>query len=167
MIDNLSISVHVFSMRKLTSLLVDEILLLRYMKCSTNFRILRLKVELTLSCLRHVLFAFTLRPMFLAACFRLRCRDLAWRSNLIPDIDGKWSEYYWHTVSLKETIIAIIMVYKNIKAMVNKLDSDWYGRWSLTRRYISIISVYDLSRLCTINVSRSNKRKWFQFKEKE
>ena len=37
-IDNLSIAVHTFAKRTLVSLSVDEILLLRYVNFSTNFR---------------------------------------------------------------------------------------------------------------------------------
>ena len=32
---------------------------------------------------------------------------------------------------------------------------------------ISIIYVYNLSRLCTTNVNRSNKRKWFQIRKEK
>ena len=37
--------------------------------------------------------------------------------------------------------------------------------WSLARRYISTIYVYNLHRLCTLNVDRSNQRKWFYTKK--
>ena len=80
MIDNISIAVHAFSVQKLTLLLVYEILLLRYVNCSTNFRGLPLKVEMA-PCLRYiksVLFAFMLRPMPPAAWYKLCSWDLAW-----------------------------------------------------------------------------------------
>ena len=51
MIDNLSIAVHPFPMRILTSLSIDEILLPRYVNWSTNIRCLALKVEMAPSCL--------------------------------------------------------------------------------------------------------------------
>ena len=54
LIDNLFIAVQTFAWHMLTSLLVDEILLLRYVNLSTNFRGLSLKVEMTLSCLKHI-----------------------------------------------------------------------------------------------------------------
>ena len=47
MVVNLSIAVHELHLRMLTSLSVDEILLLRYMNWSTNFRGLILNVEMT------------------------------------------------------------------------------------------------------------------------
>ena len=63
MIDNLSIALQDFALCMLTSFSVDEILLPRYMNCSTNFRGLPLK-GIALSCLKHmdpVLLAFTER----------------------------------------------------------------------------------------------------------
>ena len=69
----------------LTSLLVEEILLLRYVNLSTNFIDQPLRVEMAPSCLKHmysVLFAFTWRPMPLAVCSRLCNRDLAWAGVL-------------------------------------------------------------------------------------
>ena len=54
MVDNLSIAVYAFPMRSLASLSVDEILLLRYVNWSTNFRGLPLKVETAPSCLKHM-----------------------------------------------------------------------------------------------------------------
>ena len=54
MIDNLSIAVHAFAKYRLTSLSVDEILLLRYMNFSTNFRDLPLKGEMAPSHSKHM-----------------------------------------------------------------------------------------------------------------
>ena len=62
MINNLSISVHAFTRHMLTSLSVDEILLLRYMNLSTNFRGLPLQVKIAPSFLKQmnsVFFSFT------------------------------------------------------------------------------------------------------------
>ena len=61
MTDNLSIAVHAFPMHMLTSLSVDEILLLRCVNRSTNFRGLPLKVEMAphLKHMNYVLFVFT------------------------------------------------------------------------------------------------------------
>ena len=73
MINDLSIALHGFPTCMLTSLLVDEILLQRYMNCSTKSG-LPLKVEMTPSCLKlmnPVLFAFTKWSMFPAACSSL------------------------------------------------------------------------------------------------
>ena len=39
----------------------------------------------------------------------------------------------------------------------------WYSRW----RCISAIFVYTLLRLCTSNVNRLNKRKWFHIKKRQ
>ena len=55
-------AVHTFSLHILTSLSVDEILLPRYVNCSTNFRGLPLKMKIAPSCLNHlnlILFVFT------------------------------------------------------------------------------------------------------------
>ena len=39
-------------------------------------------------------------------------------------------------------------------------------RWSLTKTYISTIFVYNLTRLCTTNINRSYKRRWFHILKK-
>ena len=86
MIDNLSIAVHDFAWRMLTSLSVNKILLPRYVNRSTNFRGLTLKVEMDLSCLKHlnlVLFTFKWRLMIPAACSRLYSSDLIWAGVFI------------------------------------------------------------------------------------
>ena len=62
MINNRSIAVHAFTRHMLTSPLVDEIFLPRFVNWSNNFRGLSLRVEMTPPCLKHinfVLFAFT------------------------------------------------------------------------------------------------------------
>ena len=41
----------------------------------------------------------------------------------------------------------------------------WHCPWSLARRYISIISINNLSRLRATNVNRSNERKWSRTKK--
>ena len=56
MIDNLSINFIAFLGRMLTTLSVDEVLLLRCVKLSTNFRGLPLKMEMILSYLKRILF---------------------------------------------------------------------------------------------------------------
>ena len=53
-IDNLSIAVHTFARRVLTSLSVDKILLSRYANFSTNFRGLPLKVDRAPSLFKHM-----------------------------------------------------------------------------------------------------------------
>ena len=73
MIDNLSIAVHPFSMCTLTSLPVDEILLLRYVNWFANFRGLQLRVEMATSCLKHMNFVLSTlmsSPMLPAFCSR-------------------------------------------------------------------------------------------------
>ena len=62
----LSIVFHVLASCMLTPLSVDEILLLRYVNWSTNFRCLSLRVEMAASYVKlmnSVLFAFMLRLM--------------------------------------------------------------------------------------------------------
>ena len=62
MIDNVSVALHNFAWRILTSLSVDEILLPRHVNWSTNFKNLPFKDEMAPSHLKHidsVLFAFT------------------------------------------------------------------------------------------------------------
>ena len=54
MTDNLSIAVHAFARCMLTSFSEDEILLLRYVNLSTNFRSQSLKVDMDPACLKHM-----------------------------------------------------------------------------------------------------------------
>ena len=53
MVVNLSIAIHAFAMHMLTSLLVNEMLLLWYITKSTNFRGKIFSVEMVPSCLKH------------------------------------------------------------------------------------------------------------------
>ena len=54
---------------------------------------------------------------------------------------------------LKETVTAIMILYKSMKAMVHSTDSDSnFCYWSLARRYISTIYAYNLPRLYISNV---------------
>ena len=60
---------------------VDEMLLLRYLNGSTNFRCFPFNVKITPSCLKHMnsgVFLFTLRAMSLASCYILCSRNLTW-----------------------------------------------------------------------------------------
>ena len=80
MIDNLSMAVNTFISRMLTSLSVDEILLLRYENWSINSRGLPLEVEMAPHCLKHMnslLFVFQKRPMPPVTCSRLFSRHSA------------------------------------------------------------------------------------------
>ena len=77
-IDAKSIPFHAFAWRIVISLSVDEILLPKYVKLSTNFRRLSLRAEIALSRLKHmfsILIAFTLNLP--AVCSRLRSLDSA------------------------------------------------------------------------------------------
>ena len=62
-----------------------------------------------------------------------------------------------------------MMLYKNMKAMVYSLDGNTHFfdvvRENFVRIYISAIYVYNLPRLDTSNVDRSNKRKRFYTKK--
>ena len=80
-IDSVLIALHTFVRPILTSLLVDETLLLRYVKLSTYFRCLPLTIKMASSRLKHmysILFAFTWRPMLPAVCSWLCSRESAW-----------------------------------------------------------------------------------------
>ena len=80
MTDNLFIADHVFPMRALTSFSVDEILLSKYLNCSTEFRSLPSIVEMFLLFLKDmnsVLSEFTYRPTFRAVFSRLCSKDSA------------------------------------------------------------------------------------------
>ena len=80
MIDSQSIAIHAFASRILTSLLVDETLLPRYVKLSTNFRGLSFRVEMAPPRFKHmyfVLLAFTWRTVPPATYSRLCSRDSA------------------------------------------------------------------------------------------
>ena len=71
MINSLLIAIHAYAGYILTSLSVDETLLLRYLNLSTNFRGPPFRVEMAPSHLKHmysVLFAFMWKPMPSAAC---------------------------------------------------------------------------------------------------
>ena len=70
MTDNLFVASHAFPIHALISLSVDEILLPRYVNCSTDLRGLPSSVEMFPFFLKHmnpVLSEFTLRPIFFAA----------------------------------------------------------------------------------------------------
>ena len=56
-----------------------------------------------------------------------------------------------------ETLTARMMLYRNTKITVRSLR---YCCKSLTRRYMSAISVYNRRRVSDLNVDRANKRKW-------
>ena len=74
MVDNLLIVVHRLFIRMLTPLLIDEILLPRYMNWSTNFRGLSFNEKKALPSLKHVisvLSEFVRRPLLLVTCFKL------------------------------------------------------------------------------------------------
>ena len=58
----------------------------------------------------------------------------------------------------KETVIAIIMLYKKMKAMVHSSEEDIVAG-VLQKRDINIRFVYTLPRLHNSNIKRSNKRK--------
>ena len=81
----------------LTSLLVDEILLLRYMNWSTHFRGLSWNEEMIPPWLKHmnsVFSEFKLRPMFSVACSRLCSRDSA---SAVDDLELFTKKKYWNS----------------------------------------------------------------------
>ena len=99
---NLSIAFRTFAKHMLTSLSVDDMLLLKYMNCYTNFRGLPFTVEMTLSFLKHlnsVLFELMLWSVPLAACSRLCSRDLAWT--------GEFARRAWSSVYSVSVIIFV------------------------------------------------------------
>ena len=69
----------------------------------------------------------------------------------------------------KETVTAVMMLYKNTKLKVHSLDGDTdffdIVAGVLQERYISPKSVHNLPRLCTSNVDSSNERKWLYTKK--
>ena len=79
MINNLLIVVH--TSHTLMSLSINEMLILRMVNLSTNFREPPFSVEMSTFSLRHlysILYTLTWRPMPLAACSRLCSKDSAW-----------------------------------------------------------------------------------------
>ena len=70
----------------------------------------------------------------------------------------------------KETDTAVVMRYKNTKAMVRSPNRRhkllWHCHWSLVGRYISIISIHNLPRLRITNVNTFNERKWSRTKKR-
>ena len=68
----------------------------------------------------------------------------------------------------KETVTAIMMLYKNTQVKVPSSVGDrllWHCFWCSHMEYISPISVHNLPRQRTSNVDRSNKRKRFYSKK--
>ena len=61
---------------------------------------------------------------------------------------------------LKETVTAIMILFKSTKANVQSSGSDINFFDILAKVYISAIFVYTQPRQSTSNVDRSNKRKW-------
>ena len=58
----------------------------------------------------------------------------------------------------KEIVTALMRLYKNTKAIVYSPNVD-------TDFFYKVTGVYTLPRLCTLNVDRSNKRRWFHIKK--
>ena len=69
---------------------------------------------------------------------------------------------------LKKTGTAIVVHYKNMKAMVRSLDgdTDFFDIIAVVFK-ISTISVYNLPNLLITNVNGSHKRKWFYIHRQE
>ena len=79
MINNLLIAVHAFASHILKSFSVDEMLLLRYVNLSTNFREPPFNVEMSAFLIKtHVLYFVCIHIEVNATCSRLCSRDLAW-----------------------------------------------------------------------------------------
>ena len=61
----------------------------------------------------------------------------------------------------KETLTAIMMLYKNMKVKVHSVDGDslfWHCLRCTARGHIS--PVHNLPSLCTLNIDKFNERKW-------
>ena len=97
------------------------------------------------------------------------CKNLD--ATLFVDFSKAFDSIHWEKMEqiiqayclLKENVTVSMMLYKNAKVIVHSPDGDrllQYCYRSFARRYISTIFVYNLPRLCTLNVDRSNKRKW-------
>ena len=81
MIKKLLITIYAFASCILISFSVEEMLLLRYVNLSIDFRESAFRVEMSpfwLKDMFYILSAFTWRPMPPAACSRLYSRDSAW-----------------------------------------------------------------------------------------
>ena len=95
----------------LTSLSVDNILLLRYVNCYTNFWGLTLTVKMVTSCLKltiPVLFAFMLRPMPSFACTSLYSRDL---TLVVVFLRSAWSSIYCVSVIVSVVYCLLLMLF--------------------------------------------------------
>ena len=77
-IDNLSIAVHTFAKYIIASLWVDEILPLRYVNWSSNFRGLLLEVEMTPPCLKHMNYFIWIHIEASVFCCSLYNRNSIW-----------------------------------------------------------------------------------------
>ena len=155
MIDNLSIAVHAFPMHILISLLIDEILRPRYVNWSINFRGLPRKVEMV------PISVFRLRPMSLAACFRLSNRDSTWAGVSMRSIRSPAEFalviifcrishsfclcfFMWIHFLLLDPLLLVV---RNLE----RLSIDMvlmYLTARLQRRHISLTSFFDYVTLC-------------------
>ena len=160
-IDSLTIAVHAFSMYMLMLHSADGILLLRYVNWSTNFRAFLFYVEMA-SLPNHW------RNMYkISWCNTIVCWFLFGIWFYTQRTDGAntinvWSpkrNFYQYNYALQK---------HRSNGSLNWwwLQLIWYCHRSFAMRYINIISVYNLPRLCSQNISRSNERKWFHMKKK-
>ena len=94
---------------------------------------------------------------------------------------GKKSEGIWSNIERKDEVntTSIWSPQRNCYCNNNTLQKHqshgslpqwwhqhlWHCYWSLTRRYISPKNVYNLLRLITMNINRSNKRIWFHIEK--
>ena len=81
--------------------------------------------------------------------------------------EERWSKYFLAYCLPKKTVTAIMMLYKNIKAMVHSTDDDidFLNIVAVVlQRYINVIFVYNPLRLHTLKLNRSNRRKCFYTK---
>ena len=87
--------------------------------------------------------------------------------HLIQYTEEGWNKYYQHIVSQRN----YYDYYDALQKQESNVSLTWgryillhYCHWSLGKRYIHTIYVYNLF---TLNVNRSNKQKWFHTKKKK
>ena len=143
MINNLSIRVHAFARCMLISLPEDEILLTKYVNCSTNFRGFPLKVEMApyLKHLNSVLFVFSQRLMTPATNSRLYCTDSVWEG-----IFARSARSSAQSVSvIVSAWYCLFFIFLNVKPFF--LDLWTFVRGNLGRLQTCIVLMYLLTSL--------------------
>ena len=112
--------------------------------------------------------------------FEIACSTSPWRDEDIKklmndkdkyknkfDVDTTriWEKNFRNSIFCSDWYLCFTKTRKQLFTYLMETPTFWHFRWSLTRRYISIIYVYNLPRLRISNVNKSNNRKWIHSKK--